>query len=86
MEYDIEITLLSITPDSQTLLEKAGREQDEDASLALYREAEQKLVDDAAAIPLYFDRSFTLVKPYIEGYSLNPLGYLMLNNVSITPH
>ena len=66
------------------LLGKAGREQDINISLSLYQEVEQKLVNDAAALPLYFDQSSILVKPYVNDYVLNPLGYLMLNNVSIS--
>ena len=49
----------------------------------MYQQAEQMLVDDAAVIPLWFSRSYILVKPYVEGYELNPMGYVMLNKVKI---
>jgi len=73
-------------PDVDALLDKAGREQDFNASAALYQQAEQKMVDDAAALPLLFGQNYVLVKPYVKGYKFNPLGFVMLNNVSVEPH
>lgn len=72
-------------PEVDALLEMAGMEQDSELSLALYKQAEQKMVDDAAVLPLWFGENFTLVKPYVKGYTLNPLGSAMLNKVSIEP-
>ncbi len=65
------------------LLELAGAELDSEISLELYRQAEQLLVNNAACIPLWFGESYVLTKPYVSGYSLNPLGFAMLNKVSI---
>jgi len=70
-------------PEIDALLERAGLEMDSDLSLALYQQAEQKLVDDAACIPLWFGRNYILIKPYVKGYEMNPLGFAMLNKVSI---
>ncbi len=70
-------------PDVDALLEKGGVEKDNDLSMALYQQAEQKLVEDAASIPLWFGRNSTLIKPYIKGYSVNPMGFAMLNWVSV---
>ncbi len=72
-------------PEVDALLEKAGVELDFDLSLALYQEVEQKLVDDAACIPLWFSRNYILVKPYVSGYDLTPMGFAWLNKVSIKP-
>ena len=72
--------------EADTLLEKASVEQDYDLSLALYRQAEQKLVNDAACLPLWFGKNYILVKPYVDGYELNPMGLTMLNDVSLKPH
>ncbi|MDI6815413.1 MAG: peptide ABC transporter substrate-binding protein, partial [Dehalococcoidales bacterium] len=58
-------------------------ERDSDLSLALYQQAEQKLVEDAACLPLWFGKNYILIKPYIFGYDLNPMGFTMLNKVSI---
>ncbi len=72
--------------DVDTLLNKAGKELDFSTSASLYRQAEQKLVDDAVAIPLFFGQNYILVKPYVKDYKLNPLGFVMLSNVSVVPH
>ncbi|MFC1956483.1 peptide ABC transporter substrate-binding protein [Chloroflexota bacterium] len=72
--------------EADTLLENASVEQDYDLSLTLYQQAEQKIVNDAACLPLWFGKNYILVKPYVDGYELNPMGLTMLNNVSIKPH
>jgi len=66
-----------------TLLDMAGVETDSELSLELYQQAEQKLVSDAACLPLWFGKNYTLVKPYVKGYNLNPQGLVTLDNVSI---
>ncbi len=68
------------------LMEQANTEPDTDKSFALYQQAEQKLVDDAACIPLLFGENYLLVKPYVKGYKVNPLGYARLNSVTVEPH
>ncbi len=65
------------------LLDRAGVETDSHLSLELYRQAEQALVNDAACLPLWFGQNYILVKPYVEGYELNPMGFAMLNKVWI---
>lgn len=73
-------------PEIDALLEMAGVEQDSNLSLALYQQAEQKLVEDAACLPLWFGKNYILVKPYVKGYNLSPQGLVMLNSVSVEPH
>ena len=73
-------------PEIDTLLEMAGVEPDSNLSLALYQQAEQKLVEDAASLPLWFGKNHILVKPYVKGYKLSPQGLVMLNSVSIERH
>ena len=70
-------------PEGDDLLKRAGTEMGEKLSLALYQQAEQKLVDDAAVIPLWFGRNFVLVKPYVKGYQLSPLGLAPLGKVTV---
>ncbi len=72
-------------PDVDALLEMGGVEQDIELSLALYQQAEQKMVEDAASLPLWFGRNYILVKPYIKGYSVNPMGFVMLHKISAEP-
>ena len=63
------------------LLEQAAVEQDDGLRLDLYRQAEQLIISDAACVPLWFDMQYLLVKPYVKGYTLNPLGVPWLANV-----
>jgi oligopeptide transport system substrate-binding protein len=70
-------------PEVDALLEDAGVEGNREQSLALYQQAEQKLVGDVACLPLYFGQEYTLVKPYVKGYNPNPLGFVRLNEVSM---
>ena len=70
-------------PEVDALLDMAAVERDSEKSLELYRQAEQMMVDDAAALPLWFGRNYLLVKPYIKDYNLNPMGFAMLNEVSV---
>jgi oligopeptide transport system substrate-binding protein len=65
------------------LLDQAAVEVDTELSFDLYQQVEQLLVDEAACLPLWFGRNYILVKPYVKGYELNPMGYAMLNKVTI---
>ncbi len=68
------------------LLDQAATELDMETSLAMYRQAEQMLVDDAAVLPLWFGRNYILIKPYVTGYEPNAMGHVMLNRVWIEEH
>ena len=70
-------------PAVDDLLVKAGVEQDNAKSLALYQQVEQLLVNDAAVLPLWFGKNYTLVKPNVHGYTPNAMGEVKLNEVSI---
>ena len=70
-------------PAVDALIDQAAVEADSAASLELYRQAEQMLVDDAAILPLYFAKNYVLVQPYVMGYEVNPLGFAWLNLVSL---
>ena len=66
-----------------SLLNMANTEMDYEKSMEMYQEAEQILVDDAACLPLWFGQNYILVKPYVEGYELNPLGMPSLGRTSV---
>jgi oligopeptide transport system substrate-binding protein len=70
-------------PQLDSILDEAAMEQNTDTRLKMYQQAEQIIVQDAAALPLYFGQSYVLVKPHVKGYSISPLGYPELNKVSI---
>lgn len=73
-------------PEVDRLLDMAAREPDQASSLALYQQAEQKLIDDVSCLPLWFGKNYTLVKPYVKGYNLSPMGFVRLNSVSVEQH
>ncbi|MBI4297927.1 MAG: DcrB-related protein [Chloroflexi bacterium] len=60
-------------PEVDDLLERARAEQDEASRMELYRQVEQKLVDDAAILPIFFDINYVLLKPYVKGYAPTPM-------------
>ena len=72
-------------PEVDALLMKARVETDETARYALYNQAEQKILDDAPWVPLWFDgESKLLVKPNVHDYLLPPLIIPKLRYVYIT--
>ena len=56
-----------------TLLEAARVEQDVMKRIMLYQQAEQIIVDDAAALFTTHSLSYQLVKPYVKGYVFTPV-------------
>jgi len=55
------------------LLEQARVERDTTKRIAMYQQAEQMLVDDAAALFMVHYLSYQLVKPYVKGYTFTPI-------------
>lgn len=70
--------------DVDSLLDKAGIEPDNAKALSLYQQIEQKLVDDAACLPLWFGKNYVLTKPNVTGYKPTPMGFVKLNKVSVS--
>ena len=60
-------------PELDTLLEAARIEQDVAKRISMYQQAEQIIVEDAAALFTVHWLSYELVKPYIKGYVLMPI-------------
>ena len=50
----------------------------------MYQQVEKILVEDAACLPRWFGENYLLVKPYVKGYSLSPLGFANLNRVTVS--
>ena len=65
------------------VLEQARLETKDEARLKLYQQAEQMIVDDAPWIPLWFTKSYVLVKPYIKGYDVTPMIVPQLKDIYI---
>ena len=66
-----------------TLLEGARVERVVRRRLDTYRQVQQLLLTDAAAIPLWYDRNYVLVKPYVKGYTITPQGIATLAEVRL---
>jgi len=60
-------------PTLDALLEAARTERDVTKRIEMYQQAEQMLVDDAAALFTIHYLSYELVKPYVKGYVLTPI-------------
>jgi oligopeptide transport system substrate-binding protein len=73
-------------PEVDALLEKARVEQDPATRMNLYQQAEQMIVNDAACIPIFFDVSYILVKPYVKDLPLTPMWIPKLRYASIESH
>ena len=65
------------------LLEEASVEPDPTRRASLYQEAEQLILDDWVAVPLRHSNSYMLVRPYVKGFELTPIGVPQLQNISI---
>ena len=67
-------------------MRRAAGENDPAQRAALYAEAEALLADEYPAIPLYQTGRRALVRPYVQGFALDPAGgALLLRDVSIAP-
>lgn len=71
-------------PEVDRLLDEAEIEPDAERRAQLYEQAQQAIIDDNVVIPLYEDASYVLVKPYVHGMSVTPLGILGLESVWVT--
>jgi oligopeptide transport system substrate-binding protein len=70
-------------PTLDTLLDQAAIEQNRALRLAMYQQAEQIVVDDAPCLPLFHGTNYVVVKSYVKGYELGPLGIPDLSKVYI---
>ncbi|MCY3771966.1 MAG: hypothetical protein OXG98_08100, partial [Gemmatimonadetes bacterium] len=55
------------------LLDEAATSTDRDHRLALYREAERLVVEDAPWVFLYYPQMYLLRQPWLKGLKLNPV-------------
>jgi ABC-type oligopeptide transport system substrate-binding subunit len=70
-------------PEVDALVEQARVEQNHDKRMALYQEAEELLVQDAAWIPLYHSVGYHLVKPYVQNLIISGQETMNLDEVSL---
>jgi oligopeptide transport system substrate-binding protein len=74
------------SPEVDFLLEMAAAATDIEWSLELYRQAEEKLLEDFACWPAWFSQSYTLVRSYVQGFRQSPLTHPILTDVTVEPH
>ncbi|HYF62805.1 MAG TPA: ABC transporter substrate-binding protein, partial [Herpetosiphonaceae bacterium] len=70
-------------PRFDELIAQAKAEPDEAKRGELYRQAEKLLLDDFVVLPMSHSTDYSLVKPYVEGLEITPLGILDLSTVSL---
>lgn len=70
--------------DVDKLLDEALAEPDPARRADLYKQAQQKIIDDAVVIPIYSDKDYELVRPYVHGLQVTSVGLLDLESVWIT--
>jgi oligopeptide transport system substrate-binding protein len=72
-------------PEVDALLKRANL-TDQPPDFTLYRQAETMIVDDAACLPIAFGKNYTIIKPYVKGFTISPLGFASLDKVSVSAH
>ncbi|MSQ15023.1 MAG: peptide ABC transporter substrate-binding protein [Dehalococcoidia bacterium] len=70
-------------PQVDRLLEQARVEENIDKRLKSYQEIEQTIVNEAPWLPLWYGKSYILVKPHVKGYQPAPMIIPNLRLVSI---
>lgn len=70
-------------PQVDKILDAAQVEKDVQKRLKMYQEAEQIVVSDAAWLPLWFQRNYMVVKPYVKGFIVAPMIVPTMRFVSI---
>ena len=70
-------------PDVDAALDTAASEQNSKKRLADYAQIEDTVLRDFPAVPLYYSVDYELVKPYVKGLQITPMGILSLKDVTI---
>ena len=83
-----QVLITAVIPIRQvdSLIQQANQESDQTKAFTLYQQAEQQIVNDAACLPLTFGETYLLVQPYVKNLSVNALGFIDFNEVTISPH
>jgi ABC-type transport system substrate-binding protein len=70
-------------PHFDALFEKALAETNDSLRYALYRQADQVVIQDAPVVPLWYDMVIHLVQPNVHGFTPNALNLLELRHTRI---
>ena len=68
---------------ADALLAEAGVEPDPSVREEQYQEIERLILGDWVVVPLWHSRSYELVRPYVKGYEITPIGIPIFREVSI---
>jgi len=68
-------------PEVDELLGQASTATDKTTRFNLYQQAEQIITDEAACVPLWFGKTYLLIKPYVKNYKLDAQGIPTLREV-----
>ena len=68
-----KISAITVTRPWMPFLIRPRVEQDVSKRIQLYQQAEQIIVQDAPAMFISHDVTYTLVKPYVKGFVLTPI-------------
>jgi ABC-type transport system substrate-binding protein len=71
-------------PEVDQLLRQALLETDRAQRTALYRQAEQIIMQDMPWIPLFFEKYHALIKPYVQDYQIPPAVVPRLRFITLT--
>jgi oligopeptide transport system substrate-binding protein len=70
----------------EDLVERARRMMDQSQRMALYRQADKILVEDAALSPLTYGRAHLLVKPWLRRFPISPFGRYSWKDIILEAH
>ena len=68
------------------LVEEARRIPDQQERMTLYRQAEQMLLEETPAVPLYYGRIHVMIKPWLPGLPSSMITGNILKDIIIEPH
>lgn len=71
-------------PKVDHLLDQAQAASDPATRARLFAQAQQAIIDDNVVLPIYDDMAYVLIKPYVHGMAVTPLGILGLESVWVT--
>ena len=73
-------------PEYDKLVKTAAVTVDPEKRILMLEDAEKLVVHDLPMMPIYDYVNKRMVKPYVQGFDLNTLGYFYSKNVSIAKH
>ena len=64
-------------------LVQARTERDTEKRLSIYRDVEQSLLKDAVWMPMFFDTTHALIKPYVKNFEFSPVTIERFRDVEV---